>query len=179
MISEYGGTPMSYFAPNAWAATSRNHRSFATAISHNSLKSATCPNRSTPIIPRVLGPISALTLSGSIRSVSGSMSAKRGMPPKNATHSAGAMNVKSGTMTSSPGLIPRAMSAMVRASVPLAHAMALVSGSARSFPATTPPFPAKEPCFPRPALSHPVSEFPELQKSASSLSRAATSGPPM
>ena len=152
-------------APNACAASSKSQRSFATAISHSSLKSATCPNRSTPIIPRVLGPISALTLSGSIRSVSGSMSAKRGVPPKKATHSAGAMNVKSGTMTSSPGLIPRAMSAMVRASVPLAHAMALVSGSARSFP-------AKEPCF-------PASEFPELQKSASSFSRAATSGPPM
>ena len=110
-------------APNAWAESSMSQRPFASAHFRISAYGAHCPKRLTAIIPRVFSPISDSILSALTWSVSASMSANFGVPPRRITHSAGAIKVKSGTMTSSPGFSPRASNAIVKASVPLPQVM--------------------------------------------------------
>ena len=58
---------------------------------------------------------------GSIVKVSGSISVNTGAAPSTEAAPAVAANVKSGTMMASPGPIPQAIIASIRASEPLAH----------------------------------------------------------
>ena len=64
---------------------------------------------------------------GSRLNVLGSISANTGTAPSRAIEPAVAKNVNEGQITSSPGLIPRAISEQSRASVPLLTPMACLT----------------------------------------------------
>src|SRR5215210_1671114 len=82
------------------------------------------------MMPTVRPVTRAAASTGSRLSVSGSTSAKTGVPPSQSTASAVAKKLKAGTMTSSPGSRPSARRERISASVPLATATH--AGSSRS-----------------------------------------------
>jgi hypothetical protein len=82
--------------------------------------SGTWPYRLTGISARVRGVMAASIRPASIRPVSGSTSTNTGTPPSSAITSAVAAKVKGLVMTSSPGCRSSAISAISKASVPLA-----------------------------------------------------------
>src|SRR5262245_41307876 len=79
------------------------------------------PNRWTGTTARVRSVTFAAIWSGAMLNVTGSMSAKTGRAPSRQTELTVAKKVNGGTMTSSPGPIPRACRASTRASVPDPH----------------------------------------------------------
>ena len=85
--------------------------------------SATWPYRPTGMMAIVRGVILASIRRASMLQVSGSMSTYTGTPPRSTIISAVAAKVKGVVMTSSPGFRSRAISAINKASVPLATVM--------------------------------------------------------
>src|SRR5437763_9269959 len=105
--------------------------------------SAGWPYSDTGMMARVRDVIFASISSGAMLQVTGSMSTNTGVAPSRTMTSAVAMKVNGVVMTSSPGLSPRAISAISSASVPEATVMqwrapqysaSLASSSATSGP---------------------------------------------
>ena len=88
-----------------------------------SAMSGTCPYRPTGMMALVRGVILASMPAASILQVSASMSAYTGLAPSSTMTSAVATKVKGVVMISSPAFTPNAISAISRASVPLATVM--------------------------------------------------------
>ena len=88
------------------------------AIALISSMSAVWPYSETGMIALVRGVIAASISSGSMLQVSGSTSTNTGVAPSSTIISAVATNVNGVVMTSSPGPMPSAISAISSASVP-------------------------------------------------------------
>ena len=114
--------------PNPCAPSSSTFKPYLSATSRTAAKSAGSPNKSTATTALGCNLPSAMTFSiaaskdsTEILKVSRSTSTNTGVAPAWDTISPEEKNVKSGTNTASPSLIPQAIIAIVSASVPLAQ----------------------------------------------------------
>ena len=110
-------------APKLCAASSITGRPWRAAMALIAFMSAHWPYRLTGMMARVRGVIAASTNDASISAVSGSMSTKTGFAPASTMTSAVAAKLKGVVITSSPGRISSAISAISSASVPLETVM--------------------------------------------------------
>ena len=106
-------------APCACAASSSKIRPWASASVRRPAQGTGAPYRCTGMMARVRSVIAASTPAKLIFIVSGSASTGTTVAPVCATASQVAINVCAGTITSSPGPIPRARNGSTSASSPL------------------------------------------------------------